>query len=130
MLQLVVFYILNDLKCYRSAFSSSTNHLWMQSQRTSQEKFVKKIRFYKLQNVLFFILTPHTFKPRNFLISYWFWTILNAIGTPPKVLQIIFEMQCQGTSQKKAIKRIRFLKLQNVFFFIFFHFDPSYFQTS
>jgi len=67
MLQLVVFSILNDLKCYRNVFQA---------------------------------------------------------------LQIIFEMQSQRTSQTKVVKKIRFYKLQNVFFFIFFHFDPSYFQTS
>jgi hypothetical protein len=43
---------------------------------------------------------------------------------PSQALQIIFEMQSQMSSQKRAIKKIRIFKLQNVFFFIFFHFDP------
>jgi hypothetical protein len=49
---------------------------------------------------------------------------------PFQALQIIFEVQRQGTSQTKVVKKICFYKLQNVFFFISFHFDPSYFQTS
>jgi hypothetical protein len=45
--------------------------------------------------------------------------------TPFQALQIIFEMQSEGINEKKIVKKIRFCKLQNVFFF--FHFDPSYF---
>jgi hypothetical protein len=39
-----------------------------------------------------------------------------------QALQIIFEMQSQGISQKQVVKKICFYKLQNVFFFPFFSF--------
>jgi hypothetical protein len=47
-----------------------------------------------------------------------------------QVVQIIFEIQSQGTSQKRALKKVRFFELQNTFLFIFLSFDPSNFQTS
>jgi hypothetical protein len=53
--------------------------------------------------------------------------IQNVTGAPSQALQVIFEMQSQGMSPKRAVKKIRFCELQNTFFF---HFDPSYFQTS
>ncbi len=37
---------------------------------------------------------------------------------PPQALQIIFEVQFQRSSQKRAGKKIRFFELQNFFFFI------------
>jgi hypothetical protein len=43
---------------------------------------------------------------------------------PPKVLKIFFEMQSQGTIQKKVVKRICFIELQN---FSFFSFKPFLF---
>jgi hypothetical protein len=46
----------------------------------------------------------------------------------PKVLQIMFEMQSLGTNQKKSCKENTFFQIAK--FFIFLHFDPSYFQTS
>jgi hypothetical protein len=36
---------------------------------------------------------------------------LNAIGVPSQASQIMFEMQSQRISQKRAVKKIRFLKL-------------------
>jgi hypothetical protein len=63
------FFILIYLKCYKSAFSSSTNHLWNE-------------------------------KPKD----------------QPK--------------KRRAVKKICFFELQSAFYFNFFHFDPSYFQTS
>jgi hypothetical protein len=48
------FFILSDLKCYRRAFSSFTNILEMQSQRSSEKPAVKKVRFFELQIVFFF----------------------------------------------------------------------------
>jgi len=56
--------------------------------------------------------------------------IQNVLGSPSQALQIIFEMESQKTSQKGAVKKIRFFELQNCFFFIFLHFDSFYFQTS
>jgi hypothetical protein len=52
------------------------------------------------------------------------------MGVPSQAPQIIFEVESQKTSQKRAVKKIHFLELQTMFFFIFLHFDPSYFQTS
>jgi len=34
------------------------------------------------------------------------------------------------TSTKEVIKKICYFELQNIFYFIFLHFNPSYFQTS
>ncbi len=68
---------------------------------------------------------------RIFLNSSPFWVIQNVLGSPSQALQIIFEMESQKTSQKIAVKKIRFFELQNCFFFLFFfHFDSLYFQTS
>jgi hypothetical protein len=38
----------------------------MQGQKTSQNRAVKKVHFFKLQYEFFFILTSPTFKPHNF----------------------------------------------------------------
>jgi hypothetical protein len=38
----------------------------MQGQKTSQNRAVKKVHFFKLQYEVFFILTSPTFKPHNF----------------------------------------------------------------
>jgi len=43
------------------------------------------------------------------------------IGAPSQAVQIIFEMQSQTTSQKRAVKKIDFFELQNKVFF--FHFS-------
>jgi hypothetical protein len=46
---------------------------------------------------------------------------------PFQALQIIFEMQGQGTNQKNIVKKIRFYKLQNVFFsFLFILIPPTF----
>jgi hypothetical protein len=47
-----------------------------------------------------------------------------------QAVQIVFEMQSQGTSQKRALKKVRFFELQNAIFFIFLSFDLSNFHTS
>jgi hypothetical protein len=47
--------LLNDLKCYKSTFSSSTNHLPNAKPKERQKRAVKKISFFKLQNTFFFI---------------------------------------------------------------------------
>jgi hypothetical protein len=44
--------------------------------------------------------------------------ISNVIAAPSQALQVIFQMQSQGSSQKRAVKKIIFFKLQNFFFFI------------
>jgi hypothetical protein len=61
-----------------------------------------------------------------FLNSSPFWVTYNVIGAPSQALQIIFEMQSQRNSQKNTVKKINVFESQNVFF-IFFHFEPSYF---
>jgi hypothetical protein len=40
---------------------------------------------------------------------------------------LIFEMQSKMSSQKRLVKKICFFELQNTFFLVFLHFDPSYF---
>jgi hypothetical protein len=55
---------------------------------------------------------------RSFSILLHFWVIKNVIGA--QALQIILKMQSQRTS--RAVKKIHFFKLQNVFFF---HFTSS-----
>jgi hypothetical protein len=45
--------------------------------------------------------------------------ISNAIAAPSQALQAIFEMTSQRSSQKRAVKKISFFKLQNLFFFSF-----------
>jgi hypothetical protein len=73
--------IFSDLKCYRSTFSSSTNHLWNAKPNDQTKKVVKKIRFFFIAKGVFkffFHFAPLPapyFKPRNFLISYSFKTI-------------------------------------------------------
>jgi hypothetical protein len=47
------------------------------------------------------------------------------MGAPSQALQIIFEMQSQRSSQKRAVKKIRFFKWQ-ITLKKFLHFDPSY----
>jgi hypothetical protein len=47
------FLILSDLKCYRSAFSSSTNHLWNAKPKDQPKKSNKENTFSELQNVCF-----------------------------------------------------------------------------
>ncbi len=42
--------------------------------------------------------------------------IQNVTGVPSQALQVIFQMQSQRNSQKRAIKKIRFFKLQTHFF--------------
>jgi hypothetical protein len=42
---------------------------------------------------------------------------------PSQALQIIFEMQSQRSSQKRALKKICFSQIAKCFFL---HFDPSY----
>jgi hypothetical protein len=54
-----LFFILSDLKCYKSAFSSSTNLLWNAKLKEQPKKSVKEICFFKLENVFFFILLFH-----------------------------------------------------------------------
>jgi hypothetical protein len=46
--------------------------------------------------------------------------IYNDIEAPFQALQIIFEMQSQRSSQKRAGKKIQFFKFQTVVFFSFF----------
>jgi hypothetical protein len=56
--------------------------------------------------------------------------IQNVIGVPSQALQIIFEVERQKTSQKRGVKKICFFGITKCGFFIFLHFDLSYFQTS
>jgi len=65
---------------------------------------------------------------RYFSILLYFEWFKNVIGATSQALQIIFEMQSQMTSPKKAVKKIDCFKLQNAIFFIFLHFDPSTFK--
>jgi hypothetical protein len=58
------------------------------------KKIRKEISFPTYKTRLFFKKnwTPPIFKPHNFLFFCSFYTIKNVIKTPPKVLQIIFEL--------------------------------------
>jgi len=55
--------------------------------------------------------------------------ILNVMGVPPQIFEIVFKVQ--GKINEKIIKkRNKLSNLQNTFLFSFFFFlDPSYFQT-
>jgi len=62
--------------------------------KMNNEKITKReINFPTYKTRFFFLWAPPTFKPHNFLISYSFKTIKSVIGMPPKVQQIIFELQ-------------------------------------
>jgi hypothetical protein len=54
------FSILSDLKCYRSAFSSSTNYLWNAKPKDKPKKSCKKNMFFRILK-LFFL----------FFFSFW-----------------------------------------------------------
>ncbi len=64
------FFILSDLKCYRSAFSSSANHLSIAEHEGQPKKSTKENMFFSnCKTCLFsfvFIFTSLTFKPHNF----------------------------------------------------------------
>jgi hypothetical protein len=49
------------------------------------------------------------------------------MGVPSEALQIIFE---SWSSQKRTVKKISFSNCKTCFFFIFLHFDPSYFISA
>jgi hypothetical protein len=69
---------LSDLKCYKSTFSSFTNHLWNVKPKDQPKKSCKENMFFWIAKhfffSFFFILTPPTFKPHNFA---YFLFILN-----------------------------------------------------
>jgi hypothetical protein len=46
--------------------------------------------------------------------------IQNVIGVPSQALQVIFEMESQGTSQMRAVKKISFFQIAKC---VFFHFS-------
>jgi len=48
------------------------------------------------------------------------------MGALPQAVEIIFEMQRKRSNNNKKNK---LFNLQNVFFFLFFSLDPSYFQS-
>ncbi len=91
-------FILSDLKCYRSAFSSFTNHLWNAKPKDQPKKSSK-------ENMLFFRIAKHVcfnfFSFWPFLLSnlitflvFIHFKLWNVIGVPPEVLQIIvFELE-------------------------------------
>jgi hypothetical protein len=56
---------------------------------------------------------------RFFSIPLHFEAILNVIGATSQALQIISEMQSQMTSQRRAIQKICFFELRDIFFFFF-----------
>jgi len=98
----------------------------MQSQTTSQKRAVKKVRFIELQNIFFFILTPLTFKPHNFLFFIHFnnlkwyksttWSSTNHVWTLKATEQYTLNFfRCLGTD------------LCSVLWFVFWVFDTLYF---
>jgi hypothetical protein len=56
--------------------------------------------------------------------------IKNVIGAPSQALQIIFEMQSQRSSQKRALQEKKNFKLENIFKKKILHLDPSYFISA
>jgi hypothetical protein len=61
----------------------------MQTQRSSQKRAIKKIRFFQIVKRVFFILTPSTSSEHNFLTSNSFFSIFRAIDAPRGGLHLL-----------------------------------------
>jgi len=117
-----------NLKYYWSTFSSSTNHLWNAKPNDQPKKISKEFFFQIIKCVyffFFFILTPLTFKPHNFLFFYSFSTILlkehhfkfckSSLNSNNNIATYKEFFECLG------------IGLCNIWWFVFWIFNPLYF---